>query len=440
MADRTKEAANAPAKERMDWVDIIKATSVVLVVLLHVTQSLAFAVDGTAMAGFWNGVMTFLEPLRMPVFFIVSGILASSAVKRPWSLTKARTIGILYLYLLWHTVMTFFGVIVDLLTKGYIEGSIAETFATSAVQIFVTPGGYWYFYALVLYFVLAKLLRNLNPWLVLGVAASLNLARPMVNEFINTVLSPLGVSHMMPSVVMNAVYFLAGVYLVQFFKDYAVRNDTSMLVGTATVAILGSTARLLSPQVAAGSFLPIAIAWVLTAILVAVRLQRNEKVVAFGRYVGPRTLPIFVLQFLALDVMYTYLGTTGAPLLNGSPLLQFLYPIVVTLAITMGSLWVYDRAMQYRATRLLFKAPSSWTAPPAVVSVEQERVRAEETGPMNAVTGGSPDSLPGAPGAERTGTAAPDQGAAPAVDGQPAPGIPAERDHRSTGELPAIRT
>ena len=376
-------------KERMDWVDIIKATSVVLVVLLHVTQSLSFAVDGTVIAGFWNGVMTFLEPLRMPVFFIVSGILASSAVKRPWAFTKARTVGILYLYLLWHTLLTWFAILVDLIAKGYTEGMVTEALHDYFFQIFLTPGGYWYFYALVLYFVLARLLRNVNPWLVLGVAASLNLARPLVTGAVNDVLAPLGVSNMMAAVVMNAVYFLAGVYLVRFFRDYALRNDSQMLVGTATVAVLGSLARMVSPQVAAASFLPIAAAWVLTAILIAVRLQRNERVRAFGRYVGPRTLPIFVIQFVVLDVVYTVLGLYGAPLLTSSPLLQLLYPIVLTLAITVLSLWVYDKAIARRGWRRLFKAPEAWTAKPAV---------------------------------------------APA-----APAVPAEQDRRSTGELPAVR-
>jgi uncharacterized membrane protein YcfT len=376
----------AERKERMDWVDIIKATSVVLVVLLHVTQSLAFAVDGTAAEGFWNAVMTFLEPLRMPVFFVVSGILASSAVQRPWSFTKARTVGILYLYLLWHTMLTIFAIVVDLIAKGYTEGMVLGALNDYFFQIFLTPGGYWYFYALVLYFVLARLLRNVNPWLVLGVAASLNLARPMVTGAVNDVLAPLGVSNMMAAVVMNAVYFLAGVYLVRFFRDYALRNDSQMLVGTATVAVLGSVARMISPQVAAASFLPIAIAWVLTAILVAVRLQGNERVRAFGRYVGPRTLPIFVIQFVVLDVVYTVLGRYGAPLLNSSPLLQLLYPIVLTLAITVLSLWVYDKAIARRGWRRLFKAPEAWTAKPVL-----------------------------------------------------APVIPVEQDGRSTGELPAVR-
>lgn len=395
----SSEVKTGPAK-RMDWVDIIKATSVVLVVLLHVTQSLAFALDGTFMEGFWNSVNTFLEPLRMPVFFVVSGVLASSAVKRPWSHTKARTIGIAYLFLLWHTLLLFSSMAVDLLAKGAIDGGVLGKVQEWFVQIFITPGGYWYFYALVLYFVLARLLRNVNPWLVLAVAASLNLARPLVTSSVNTLLEPLDTSNMMASVALNAVYFLAGVYLVDMLKDYSLRNDSNMLIGTATVAVLGSLARMVNPQVAGASFLPIAVAWVLTAILIAVRLQDNERVVAFGRYVGPRTLPIFVIQFVVLDGVYAWFGLTGGTMLDNSPILQAVYPIVTTLAITAGALWLYDLAMRNKTASLLFKAPATWTARP------------------------KPAAVVGEPVPHRTGSL---------------PVIPVERDHRATGELRAVR-
>jgi uncharacterized membrane protein YcfT len=410
----------------MDWVDIIKATSVVLVVLLHVTQTLAFAADGSAMAGFWSAVSTFLEPLRMPVFFVVSGILASSAVKRPWSHTKARTIGIAYLFLLWHTVLLFFSMAVDLIAKGSVNGGVAGALHDWFFQLFLTPGGYWYFYALVAYFVLARTLRNVNPWAVLAVAATINLARPLVNSGLDVVLGPLDTPNMMDAVLLNAVYFLAGVYLVDFFKGYAARNDSQLLAATAIFAVGGSVARMLSPTIAAGSFLPIAMAWVLTAILVAVRLQGNERVRAFGRSIGPRTLPIFVIQFLVMDVIYTWFGLSGAPLLNSSPILQALYPVVVTLAITAASLWIYDGAMRRRSTKWLFKAPARWTARP------QESPRLAEPVADAAV---DPAQTPAVttvdPPAEWLAETAP--GAGPS-----AVHVPLERDRRATGELPVI--
>jgi uncharacterized membrane protein YcfT len=348
----------------MAWIDIIKATSVILVVLWHVVQTLDVFIDGTIVADAWYQFMLFLEPLRMPVFFVVSGMLASSAVKRPWSWTKSRTIGVLYLYLVWHTLLAVFTVVFNVVIYGHTPGMFADAFYRYFIGTFIAGDGYWYFYALVLYFVLAKLLRNVNPWLVIGAAAAINLARPEVTHFIFTALAPLEVSHLLPSVAFNAVYFFAGVYFVQFFKSYAERNDTRLLIVTGSIAVAGSLARLVDPGLAAKSFLPIAIAWVLTAILIAVRVQDNPAVARFGAYVGPRTLPIYAIQFLILHPLHHYLAITGGPLLENSAMLQLIYPVVVTLAMVAFSLWIYDKAMAHGWSSLFFKAPSSWTARP----------------------------------------------------------------------------
>jgi hypothetical protein len=290
-------------------------------------------------------------------------------VRRDWTFTKSRTIGMAYLFLLWHTLFTLFALVIDLIGPGSVDGGAAA--ANWAWQILLTPGGFWYFYALGLYFVIARLVRNQNPWLVLAVAASVNLAQPLTRELVNGALAPLDTPNMFTSVVLNAVYFLAGVYLIDFLKEYARRNDTRFLIGTTTIAVIGSAARVLNPELAGLTFLPIAAAWILTAILLAVRASRWETVRSFGAYVGPRTLPIFVIQFFVLEVLYNVLP--GGSLLAGSILLQFLYPVVVTLAITLLSLRLYDVAMAGRYARLLFQAPKSWTAAPAAGAAAADR-------------------------------------------------------------------
>jgi len=350
-------------KTRSEWIDLIKATSVILVVFFHSVQALSFVAGGSFAAEWWTSVSIFLEPLRMPVFFVVSGMLASSAVRRPWSDSKSRTIGIAYLFLLWHTLMTLFTVTWSLLTTGELSKSVAEISYTYVVQIFTTPGGYWYFYALVLYFVIARLVRNVHPFLVLGVAAALNLMRPVTTSFINEALAGLDVSHMMGSVVMNTVYFLAGVYLVTYIKDLARLGDTRLLVASGVLASGASLWRVLNPSVWGDSFLWIAIAWVVFAVLVAVRVARHPAAAALASYVGPRTLPIFVIQFPILHVTYWVLGNYGT-LVAGNVVLQLIFPVLLTAAITWISLVSYDAAMSHRSTRWLFAAPRSWVARP----------------------------------------------------------------------------
>ena len=443
MATTVSQDRRSTPKQRLDWVDLIKASSVVLVVLLHVTQTLDFAVGDTIASDAWTNLMTFLEPLRMPVFFVVSGMLAASAVKRPWAQVKSRTIGILYLYILWHTLMTIFTIVVELATKGYLADGVAGTIHDYVFQMMLTPGGYWYFYALALYFVIAKLTRNINPWLVLGVAATVNLARPVTNEIVGFITGPFDVSNMFSSVALNAVYFLAGVILVNQLRTLPGKVGNGTLFIALAVALGGSTLRLMVPEIRGWSFLPIAIAWVVAAILLASKIDHLEPLQKFGRYVGPRTLPIFVIQFPILHVMYRVLGA-NREIMENSGLLQAIYPVVLTLAITVFALWAYDKAMAGNLTRLLFKAPASWTAAPARPAAVAAAAAPVAAAPVAAAASGTtetadPDTAPAIPTAVSlapVGTETADNGPATA---DPAPQLRATDDSSDhTGETPVL--
>ena len=396
---------------RMAWVDTIKATSVVLVLFMHTVQTLAFVAPDAPMQEFWTSLNYFLEPLRMPIFFLVSGMLASSAVKRPWNQVKSRTIGIFYLYLLWHTIMTVFVVIFDIVAKGGLKQPLAETVYDYTVQIFITPGGYWYFFALVAYFVIAKLVKDVNPWLVMGVALSLNLARPLVSGFVNELLAPLGVSNMFASVPLNAVYFLAGVYLVRYLRDLSVRGSDLLMYASGAWAIGWSLWRVFNPN--GQTFIWISIAWIVFAILLTARItERSQKAVDFGKYVGPRTLPIFVLQFPALHVMYWVFGNWG-DLMATNPVAQFVYPLAFTALVTFGSLKAYDAAMTSPTWRHLFAAPKAWVARPAATAPAATR-KTSVSAPVASAAALAAEVAPTAGDGPTVPTAASSESAAPA--------------------------
>ena len=77
----------------MLWVDVAKGACILLVVLHHaVVKDLALqtpaALDPVADA--WQWVTMALKPVRMPLFFVLSGLVASSAVRRPWAQARRR--------------------------------------------------------------------------------------------------------------------------------------------------------------------------------------------------------------------------------------------------------------------------------------------------------------------------------------------------------------
>ena len=72
-------------RRRIEWIDLVKAVSVLLVVFMHASNTLVDLAGPSGVTAVLQHINHLLEPMRMPVFFLVSGMLASSAVHRPWS-------------------------------------------------------------------------------------------------------------------------------------------------------------------------------------------------------------------------------------------------------------------------------------------------------------------------------------------------------------------
>ncbi|MFZ4655225.1 MAG: acyltransferase family protein, partial [Methylococcaceae bacterium] len=111
------------ARPRIEWMDVIKATAVIVIVLSHAVDLLAPVAGGQPAQTFWQVFMTILEPMRMPLFFMISGMLAASALNRPWNKVRQRTWGMVYLYVLWSVI--FFAVVAC-----YVRAPIGEQLLT----------------------------------------------------------------------------------------------------------------------------------------------------------------------------------------------------------------------------------------------------------------------------------------------------------------------
>ena len=102
-------SAMPSTRPRIEWMDVIKATAVVVIVLSHAVDLTAPVAHGGPAQTVWQILMTIVEPMRMPLFFMISGMLAVSALKRPWNKIRRRTWGMAYLYVVWSVI--FFAVV-----------------------------------------------------------------------------------------------------------------------------------------------------------------------------------------------------------------------------------------------------------------------------------------------------------------------------------------
>ena len=153
-------------KTRVDWVDIAKGICIIFVVMMH---SVLGVENEAGARGWMHPVVAFAQPFRMPDFFLISGLFLGLVIDRPWlRYTDRKIIHFAYFYVLWLTIQFLFKA-PGIIAESGIGGAI-----TAYLLAFVQPfGTLWFIYLLPVFFVFTRLLKGVNVWFVLGVAAAL---------------------------------------------------------------------------------------------------------------------------------------------------------------------------------------------------------------------------------------------------------------------------
>ncbi|MEW2144282.1 acyltransferase [Micromonospora vinacea] len=333
--------ASAPAvgAHRAQWADAAKGVCIILVVLWHVVVKDYLQIDwhiGVPVPGFWGTLGEQFLPLRMPLFFTISGVFAANAAQRPWRVVaRSRIAGFLYLYAVWlliHTVV---------LTAA---PELPTDRATSALglleQLTITPSNLWYLYALALYFTIAKVTRRVPRALVLVPAAALSAVAAA--GLLDTPGNRAGLYQ-------NLVFFLAGLHLraqIQRWAGTATRRRLLLTSGAYVLALAAMAAA--GAQQWFGVWTAVSGVAVIFGITAAARLARWS---ALGRplaRLGRITLPIYVVHMPVLALLHRLLlvpvsglgGSAQGLIVLGYPILLSGLVIGLSLAIHRGLLAV----------------------------------------------------------------------------------------------------
>lgn len=335
-------------KQRIDWIDLVKATSVLLVVFMHASGSLFDIAGDTTVSAFLLKLNHAIEPLRMPVFFLASGMLAASAIARPWSQTTKRTLGMVYLYVLWMTLLMALKLLFGVTT------------ADPLADILFAKSGFWYLYAMALFFVIARLLRNQPAWLVVVVALVPNLLRPATQIFFEDLIP----GSLATSMAMNLGFFLLGAYFKETVGAMARRATWPVVAVLGATAVFTTVVWLNNPANAGQSYLGLSLLWVAAGVGAAALVTRGGAP-AWSRYVGSRTLAIYVWQWPVIFLLFE-LWPRGT---LGSPVAQVIFPLALTAVIALSGMWLHNQPR----LRVLFNAPD-WVLNPRRVPTRPEPV------------------------------------------------------------------
>ncbi|WP_187328506.1 acyltransferase family protein [Rhodococcus sp. WS3] len=336
---------------RLAWVDVARGACVLLVVLHHVVRQFDAESDGPwrVAVGFWMSVDTVLTPIRIPLFFLISGLLASSKLLVSLNSAKMRYIVPLYLYFLWSVLLG-----VREFMPGQNSGSAFDTTTRIAASIALVCSGYWYLFALPLYFFLARLLYRWNRVSVLLLLAVPMIFRvPITDFFVDISVQLTGSPSLLGSVFANVIFFVIGAYYREQIIEFATGSDVVRLL-FGFLAYSGLIGLYVWTNISVISLVAsvIGIAFGITAAFLA----GNSVFARWLNYIGARTLPVYVLQFFFISVLAFVWSISGDRIESVITVGAFAYPVALTILITVVSLVFYRVAPSVRLG-FLFEPP-----------------------------------------------------------------------------------
>jgi surface polysaccharide O-acyltransferase-like enzyme len=348
------------AGEELVWPNVAKAACILFVVMMHSGDhilALPWAHKDQLTSG-WMMVNGFIRPIRMPLFFLVSGLLASSSMLDPRPDTENnRLVRPIYLYAVW-------GVIYQLLiplkaNPTWFLPSINNSFLLIAM-LMVTS---WYLAALAIYYLFTKITLQLPLALVLVLAAGLSV--------LGTIYEP-SLAGNQPKVLRCVIFFVAGVRMKDALLAFVETGTAKRALMLGACYSVGSVIGLKEHKF----LLPVdMVAVAFGATLCGLAARRFAALAAPATWLARRTLPIYLIHFLLLPVLADAMATWAGPVLQifwvGAA-----YPILAVPVIVAGSLaaqavllrlsasWLFELPWRDRAARspLVLALPAARTA------------------------------------------------------------------------------
>ncbi len=336
-------AGNAGASEvlptgRLDWVDTGRGLAILLVALFHSTNWLLAA--GAHVAG-WVEFNLIVSSLRMPLFFVLSGLFAGKWLTTSWGrLWQGKLRMFVWVFLVWSLIGAVIFTFAVRVMKG--EGSLVRG---TIIPFLVSPAvprlELWFIWALVVFFALAKLTRKVDPRLQLAVAA---------------VASAVALSGWVTASpgwnggVKYYAFFLAGLYGKAFIIRLGQARSRALL-GVIFAAWLGVSVLLwrLDAREIPGLYFVNCVLGVGAGVALSRMLS-----FAVLRRIGSQTLPIYLAHTPLAVLLSVVLYLTG--IASIAPLWPVLPPVIM-LIVVWGALQVKAVAPRL-SLGFLYTAPS----------------------------------------------------------------------------------
>ena len=274
--------------ERVVWLDVARGICMLLVVFMHF--------DGMFYANFvswdqagkaWDAATSAARPFRIPGFFLISGILASSYLSRSWrEILEKRIVIQLYTFFLWsaiHLVVLFsLYTNLDYLAVVELGNRLLLNMIWPTTQI-------WFLWALVVYFLAALVLRKISVFAII-----ISIIMYIASSFIDNTVGM--------QLCSSFVFFILGCYFPSFGKSLGKSRSFPFLLSLLVGYIGGVFLIFALGEKTVGVWLPATLCGVALLFHVSAYLASTPISKPLS-YIGRHTLPIYVVHGVILMVL-----------------------------------------------------------------------------------------------------------------------------------------
>jgi uncharacterized membrane protein YcfT len=349
---------NEKSKKNIDWIDTAKGICILLVIFYHVVLQgfspsiLETATWGSTSSSIYDRISAHLTPLRMPLFFLVSGYLVQKNIKfDAWNtVVQKRIVNLIYLFILWGVIKWLTTAIIDYFNSETIFSSAItnSSDANSLKDFFILmsrgSNNLWYLYSLPLYFIICKILSPKPIIAIIFFFIMQLIAKYYVDEW---------PSH---SILDNAIFYGIGC----FYGNYLVSVISKTWIRKISILILLILLTLIARKLDIFKTFSTSIVFVFM-IVVFLAWMQNFLNLEWLKWIGKNTLQIYVLHTIIIKILNIFIvpeliNTGYFKLGTVANLWVAFYPILATAAVTLISLllwFILDRGIGI----YLFKSP-----------------------------------------------------------------------------------
>lgn len=328
-------------KRDIEWINAAKGLTILLVILGHAAHyTLAIRWDDQAtIEAVWGYINNIFQPARMPLFFLVSGILASTSVKTPREDTQhKRLTRPIYLYFLWGVLLMV------IMPFDPAMGPVPRDLIPTATRIITVGSSAWYFLGLAIFYCLARVTLHWSNRKLMILAALLSIYSSLFEQQI-------------PGHIFNllrcAIFFLAGVRFKSEIMDF-VASYSPRKLAYAALAFLVAVSITAPLDI---FFVASDIAAVIFALfLVKYIADNHRRATAFLSYLGRRTIGIYVFHFVAVSYLILFLMDYYRAYIVDSLTIGLIFPLIIWALALPISLALYEGSRALGLT-WLFEVP-----------------------------------------------------------------------------------